>query len=375
MYIQKKVDMGVIGCGDVALIQYLPIFKNSEKLNLVALCDKDEKRLKKVAKLFKIDNIFTSHEEMLRSGLVKAVANLTPPLYHYPISLDCLNAKVHTFSEKPIAFKISEFESLIKSSRDNMVKFACAPATPVNPILIKAKQLLDKRAIGKPCYAVGTLQHAGPASQNYNINYYKNLVKQQQLYGFEEMSTDPTWFYKKGGGALEDAGVYTLTSLVFLLGSVKYMQCLIDTKIPEVEVLGGIACGKKIKVEVNDCALQLLEFEEGPYASVNSSWCAKGTRMPDIEIYGSEGTISISGFYTKLEVYLEHDNGLAAWNDPYEDLSGWRMGIGIEHLAECILENKEPVISGKLAKHVTEMLLKASQASSSGKKVLIESKV
>jgi len=189
------------------------------------------------------------------------------------------------------------------------------------------------------------------------------------------MSTDPSAFYKYGGGAIEDLGIYTLTTLAFLLGPVKYIHCLSGTQIPEVKVMGGIACGKKIKVEIDDCTLMLLEFDNGPYASVSSSYCVKGTRMPDLEIYGSEGTISISCFYTKLEIYLEHSSGLAAWNIPYEDLSGWMLGIGVEHLAECILENKEPVINLRLAKHITEMILKAPQASSSGKKTLIESKI
>lgn len=371
----KKINIGVIGCGDVAVLQYLSVIKNSKKLNLIALCDKDKKRLKSVAELFGVENVFTSHEEMLRSGLVEAVANLTPPAFHYPINLDCMNAKVHTYSEKPIAYKTKEIENLMRASKDNKVKFACAPSTPLNPIIIKTKQLLEDGVIGKPCYAIGYSSHGGPASQGYKISYYKNLIKQQQLYGLEEMSSDPIAFYKYGGGAIEDLGIYTLTALTFLLGSVKYIQCLSGTQIPEVKVMGGIARGKKIKVEIDDCTLMLLEFNNGPYASVSSSYCVKGTKMPELEIYGSKGTISITCYYTKLEVYLEHNSGLAAWNVPYEDLSGWRLGIGVEHLAECIIENKEPVINAKLAKHVTEIILKTPQASSSGKKTLIESKI
>lgn len=379
----EKINIGVIGCGDVAVIQYIPIIKNSEKLNLAALCDKDEKRLEKVAKFFGVKNTFNTHEEMLRSGLVEAVANLTPAAFHYPINLDCIDARVHTYCEKPISSKIKEIDSLIELSKDNNVKFACAPATPINPVVVKSKQLLNDGVIGKLCYAIGFCDHGGPASQRY-IYYYKNLVKQQQLYGFEDLSTDPTWFYKQGGGALEDIGGYTLTTLAFLLGSAKNIQCLSGMKIPEVEVMGGIACGKKIKVEIDDCTLMLLAYEEGPFASVSISYGVKGTRMPDLEIYGSEGTISISDDYTKLEVYLEKRSGLAAWNKPYEDLSGnepyenlsgWKLGMGVEHLADCIIENKEPVINAKLAKHVTEIIQKARQAALSGEKTLIESKI
>ena len=371
----KKINMGVIGCGDVAVLQYLPVIKNSKKLNLVALCDKDKKRLKSVAELFGVENIFNSHKEMLSSGLIDAVANLTPPVFHYQISLDCLNNRIHTYSEKPIAYKIKEIENLIKISQESNIKLVCAPATPLNPALVKVKQLLDDGVIGKLCYAVGNFSHGGPASLGYKISYYKNLIKQQHLKGFEEMSNDPVAFYTQGGGAIEDLGVYALTSLVFLLGSAKYIQCLSGTKIPEVEVMGGIARGKKIKVEVDDCTLMLLEFDNGPYASLSSSYCVKGTRIPELEIYGSKGTISLTNYFANFEVYLENNSGLTAWNFPYEDLSGWRLGIGVEHLAECIIEKKEPVINAKLAKHVTEIILKTPQASLSGKKTLIESKI
>lgn len=370
----EKVDIGVVGCGDVALIQYIPAIKSSKKLNLVALCDKDEKRLEKVSEFFGVKNIFTSYEEMLFSGLTQAVANLAPAAFHYPINLDCIRAGVHVYCEKPVSSNVKEIESLIKLSKDNRVKFACAPATPINPIVAKVKHLLKEGVIGKPRYAIGFCDHGGPASQRY-IYYYKDLVKQHRLHGFEDLSTEPTWFYKQGGGALEDLGGYTLSTLTFLLGSVKYIQCLSGTKIPEIEVMGGIARGKKIKVEIEDCTLMLLEFDKDMYASISSSYVVKGTKMPDIEIYGSEGTITISDDYTKLEVYLENKSGLAAWNEPYEDFSGYWLASGVEHLADCILENKEPVINAELAKHVTEIIQKASQAALLGEKTFIESKI
>jgi predicted dehydrogenase len=369
-----KINIGVIGCGDVALLQYLPVIKNSGKFNLVALCDKDQKRLIKVAKFFEVNNIFNSHQEMLKSGLIQAAVNLTPATFHYIINLDCLNAKIHTYSEKPVSLKIKEIENLIKVSREKKVKFACAPSIPLNPIVEKTKHLLDEGAIGKPCYAIGFGSHGGPASQSY-ISYYKNTVKHNKLFGFEELSTDPTWFYEQGGGPLEDLGVYILTALIFLFGPAKNIQCLSGLQNPEVKVTDGIARGKKIKVKIDDCTLMLLEFNNGTYASISSSYCVKGTKMPDIEIYGSEGTISISDYYTKLEVYLERNGGLAAWNIPYEDLSGYYLGKGVEYLAECILDDKEPIINATFAKHVTEIILKAPQASSSGKKILINSKI
>ncbi len=369
----KKINVGVIGCGDIAITHYLSFIKNSKKLNLTALCDNNKKRLEVVAELFGIENIFTSHEEMLRAGLVEAVANLTPPAFHYQINLDCINAKVHTYSEKPVARKIKEIESLMEASKNNKVKFVCAPSTPLSPVVIKTKQLLEDGVIGKPCYVVACYSHSGPGSLGFKIGY-KNLIKRQQLYGIEEMSNDPSAFYKYGGGAIEDLGIYPLTILIYLLGSVKYIQCLSGTRIPEVEVMGGMACGKKIKVEVDDCTLMLLEFNNGTYASLSSSYCVKGTRTPELEIYGSEGTISISCFYKKLEVYLERGT-LSAWNIPYEDLSGWQMGAGLENLAECIIENKESVLSLKLAKHVTDVILKVPQVSSAGKRTLIESEI
>ncbi len=371
----EKINMGVIGCGDVAVLQYLPVIKNSQKLNLVALCDTDKKRLKIVSELFEVKNTFQTYEEMFDSGLIQAVANLTPPVFHYSINLDSLNNKIHTYSEKPVSYKIKEIENLIKVSQGSNVKFACAPSTPLNPTLLKVKQLLGQGVIGRPCYAVGNFSHGGPASLGYKISYYKNLMKQQGLKDLEEMSNDPVAFYTQGGGAIEDLGIYVLTTLVFLFGPVNHIQCISDTVIPEVEVTGGVAMGKKIKVKVDDCTLMLLGFDDGQYASINSSYCVRGTRMPDLEIYGSNGTISMTNYFTKFEVYLENRSGLGAWNVPYEDLSGWKLGIGVEHLADCIFENREPVINARLAKHVTEIILKSPKAALSGEKTLIESRI
>ncbi|MCL4377746.1 MAG: Gfo/Idh/MocA family oxidoreductase [Actinobacteria bacterium] len=290
--------------------------------------------------------------------------------------MDCIDNKIHVFCEKPISYKIKEIENLIRESKNKGTKFACAPATPLNPSIAKAKELLKVGVIGRPCYAVGCFSNAGPASLGYNISYYENIIKEQKLHGFKEISTDHTGFYKNGMGVIEDTGVYMVTTLVFLLGSVKYMQCLSGTQIPVVQIMGGIACGKKVNVEIDDCTLILFEFSNGSYASMSSSYCVKGSKMPELEIYGTDGTISIPSVgSSKLEVYLEQNSGFAGWNKPYEDLSGWKMGIGVEHLAECILENKEPVINANLAKHVTEILLKVRQASSLGEKIPLESKI
>jgi hypothetical protein len=63
----KMVHLGVLACGVVAQMDYLPGVKRKEFENLasvVAVCDSDETRARNVARQFNVPNSYTSLNEM-----------------------------------------------------------------------------------------------------------------------------------------------------------------------------------------------------------------------------------------------------------------------------------------------------------------------
>ena len=75
------------------------------------------------------------------------------------------------------------------------------------------------------------------------------------------------WFYRPGGGALFDLGVYNVTSLCGFLGSVRRVTALVGTAVKERLVNGSL-----MKSQADDNAQVLLDFGNEVYACVTTGF-------------------------------------------------------------------------------------------------------
>ena len=98
------------------------------------------------------------------------------------------------------------------------------------------------------------------------------------------------WFYQPGGGSLFDLGVYNVTTLCALFGSVRRVTAMVGTAIAEREVNG-----RKMTVEADDNAHVLLDFGNARFGVVTTGFTMQKYRSPAVEVYGSEGTMQMLG--------------------------------------------------------------------------------
>ena len=346
----KKVKLGLVGCGDVARRYYLPVIASTNEIDLVCVCDVVEERAKRIKEQFSVKEYYLDYREMLQKADIEAVAVLTNPQYHFLLSLEALKAEKHVYTEKPMSSNVEEANVLITEAKKRGVKLFAAPAVILSPTNQQIKKIIRRGLIGKVCFACVHSSHGGPAS-------------------WKDFATDPTWFYKKGVGPLYDLGIYALHTLTGIIGPAKRVTAFSGISIPEVIIRSGVAKGKKIKVEVDDNTLLLLDFGENTFAYVDATYCMKARRGPATMFYGSEGVIISGPFGTgPLEVYTEKEEviGMRGWITPKDGNSSWTPGNGILHLTECIREDKQPVISGEHARHVLEIMIKAYESAKTG---------
>ncbi len=115
------------------------------------------------------------------------------------------------------------------------------------------------------------------------------LVLARARYGW----SGPTWgewFYKSGGGALFDLGVYNLVSLCGFVGSVRHVTACEGTAIPE-----RVVDDERITVESEDNGHLLLDFGDSRFASIMTGFTIQRYRWPAIELYGTEGVLQLLG--------------------------------------------------------------------------------
>jgi len=345
----QKVKLGVIGCGDVAEHTYLPRIASLKetKIHFSAVCDIVEERAKKAKEKFGAHNYYTDYREMLEKEDIEAVVILTDMPSHPSITEEALEAGKHVYVEKVFAPTVEEADRLIEKAKASNVKLAVAPPYIINPLSIQTKRIIEEGIIGRICFIRAHGSHFGAA------------------HGFRW--TDATWYYKKGAGPAFDMGVYPLHLITGLLGPAKRVTCFSGIAIPERVHRAGPLKGKKIKVEVDDNTMILLDMGNSTFAYIDATFCVAAFNGPEMEFYGSKGVINLNTWVPgpPLEVYIDDQFGLKGWIRP--PAKKCDISDGVEHLVDCIIENKEVINSAEHARHVIEIINKAMESNRTGK--------
>ncbi|MEA2609045.1 MAG: hypothetical protein QOJ75_1288, partial [Chloroflexota bacterium] len=170
------------------------------------------------------------------------------------------------------------------------------------------------------------------------------------------------WFYSHGGGALFDMAIYNITSLTGLLGPVRRVVAFSGVAIAERQV-GDAA----VSVEAEDNAQVLLDFGDATFAAVTTGFTIQQYQSPALELYGSDGTLQMLGDDWAPQGYELWRNDVGAWRY-YKDLDpAWLWTDGLRDLVDCIRTGTSPMIQPRHAYHALEVVLKARQASATGR--------
>lgn len=353
---QKKVKLGVVGCGAVALRDYFPFIANYEKIELVSVCDMVEERAKQAAKKFNAKEWYNDYGTMLEKADIEAVALLTPMKFHYTQAMEAMQAGKHVYTQKPLAMKLEEANRIVDTAKKKDIKICVSPGQMLDPVHQEIKRIIEERDIGKVCFCRAHGSHIG-----HEYEFGSDF----------QYGTDPSWYYEQGGGPVFDVAVYPLHSLTAMLGSVKRVTSFSGIAIPKRRWKN-----KEIEVETADNMMILLDFGDSTFASLDSSFCMRAANTPMIEIYGSQGVIHMNP-WTKIGYPLEIFIGKktvgfpVGWFIPTRGSKGDFLrspGIcnDLFHLIDCILENKHPVPSVEHARHVVEIIEKAYESSRTG---------
>jgi predicted dehydrogenase len=378
-----KVRTAVVGAGMIAEKRYVPRILGNPRAELTAVCTRSPERAILMRERFGVARVHADLDEMLAREELDLVVNLTPIQMHFPINLKALQAGKHLYSEKTLALTVDEATRLIEVAEAQRLKLGAAAATMLAPINRQVKRLLIDGTIGKVAFAKVSSSHGGPAYD-------------------KAWPADPTWFYQRGAGPLRDMGVYGLHTITGLLGPARRVTALSGLSDPVRIVRGGPSAGKRIDAEEDDVTLLLLDFGNSTFAMVDASFCVRATRqrsLAALEIYGADGTIAadIWAESDKLSVWRDNEvpgvrgcpptqsvkreaaaggvpqtqlspqeAGVREWTSIETDPTPWDLASAIDHMVDCIAEDRQVIPSGEHARHVLEIMQKAMVAARTG---------
>jgi len=143
-----KLRIGVVGAGLITRESHLPALKNLEKVEVAAICDQRIFAAKEVASQFGVKIVFGDLTEMLLKEKLDVVDICTPPQTHASLAIQAMEAGCHVLVEKPMATSVDEADEMIDASKRNNVKLCVVHQNLCNPVVMKAKHLVETGVVG-----------------------------------------------------------------------------------------------------------------------------------------------------------------------------------------------------------------------------------
>ncbi len=344
-----KVKVGIIGCGNVSA-QYIQNMQTYDILEVKSVADIDCEKASAAAAAHHLQAVDV--DELLSDPEIQIAVNLTIPSTHTEVSLRCIAAGKSLYNEKPLAITPADARMILDAARKKGVLVGCAPDTFLGGGLQTCRNLIDSGWIGQPVAASAFFTTHGPEGWHPN----------------------PEFYYKPGAGPIFDLGPYLLTALVSLLGPIRRVAAMARISFPERVILSQPLHGARIQVEVPTYAAGAIEFASGPAASFTTSFDIWDTTQPRIEIYGSDGTLSLPGPNKFAGPVLMRRAGAAQWSEmPLSHHADVGRGIGVADLAYALTSGRKPRASGELAYHILDATHAVLEASERGQHVAVES--
>jgi len=341
------IKIGIIGCGDISAA-YLRTARTFEVLECVACADIVPARAKARAKEFGVPRACCVNE-LLADPDIQIVVNLTTPQAHAEVSLAALHAGKHVYTEKPLATTRADGLRILELAAERDLRVGCAPGTFLGGGLQTCRKLVDDGAIGRPVACTAFMMS----------------------HGHESWHPDPAYYYQDGAGPMFDMGPYYLTALVTLLGPVTRVTASAGIQVPVRTITSQPKHGQEIIVETPDHVAGSIEFADGTIGTVVTSFAVWRSRLPHIEIYGTEGTLSApdpNSLDGPVGIWPARDR---EWSEVplthghTDTRNMW--GIGVADMAHAILGGRPHRATGHLGYHVLDVMQGFLDASREGR--------
>jgi len=119
MAVEKKLRIGVIGCGRIAQAHLAAIENLKDEADLIATADADEKRAREAKQRFGARFFTSRYEDILNHAEIDAVIITLPNHLHHPIALQAAMAKKHILVEKPMALNTKQAQEMVEEAKKN----------------------------------------------------------------------------------------------------------------------------------------------------------------------------------------------------------------------------------------------------------------
>jgi predicted dehydrogenase len=339
----KKLKVALLGTGFIANIHLESYARFVPTVEIVAVYGRHMDSAKRIAEHHHIPAWYDDIEKLLREQEVDMVDICLPNYLHHDACMKAARHDKHIVIEKPLALTLEEADEMIAECKKRNLKLMYAEELCFAPKYERVRALVEKGAVGQVYMLKQAEKHSGPHSP---------------------------WFYKKetaGGGVMMDMGCHALAWFRWMTKNnpVKSVYAHMST------VLHDTDC--------DDNTVTLVEFENGVTGVAEDSWARHGGMDDRIEVYGTHGVSyadlfqgnSALTYSTKGYDYAAEKAGTTlGWTfTMYEEAFNQGYPQELAHFADCVLNDKQPVVTAEDGRAVLEMIYAAYESARTGRKV------
>ncbi len=336
----NKINVAVVGYGQIGPVHVRSYKKIEDKVNVVAVVDKNIERAKMAQEQYGIKNIYTDYKELFKMKDLDVIDVCIPTYAHRDLVVEGARSGKHIFCEKPMAMTIDETNEMECECKKAGVKLQLGFCRRFDNQWLKFKDIVTGGLLGRPI--VWRTASAGAGAPN-------------------------PWFFQRdmGGGPFVDGAVHNYDFGNFMFGKVKCIKA------------GGTTL--QSNRSAIDTGIAEILYETGDILQMMWSWGLKsGVRGGGLhDVLGVDGTLLFQaprksesveqnqnkGYLTVIREGGKEEAHEFTLNDMYADQA--------EYFVDCILNDKQPEVTALQGQESLKVALGVLKAFETGEPVFL----
>ena len=312
----RTIGYCIVGLGRISMQHFMPAVKMSKKSRVTALVSGHRDKAERMAAEYGVPSgsiySYDNYDEIAKNPAIDAVYIALPNSMHAEYTIRAAKAGKHVLCEKPMCTSVEDAQAMVQACASANKKLMIAYRCQYEPVNLRAIQLIREGNIG----VVRSIESAF----GFSI-------------GLGEWRLD-----KKlaGGGPLMDVGIYCLNASRYLTGEEPI----------ELKAISSTDRRDPRFAQVEESVSWAMKFPGGALASCATTYGASMNGY--FRVRGSHGTILVDPAFNYDQPHLtaQFDKG-AAEDLGSTDADPMQFLREADHLAECIVQNKEPKTPGQ----------------------------
>jgi UDP-N-acetyl-2-amino-2-deoxyglucuronate dehydrogenase len=338
---EKKIRMGVVGCGRISQNHFLAIDKHRDDIELAAICDIDEVTLRKRAEQYPVPT-YERFGDMLKEERLDMVVLCTPSGLHPDQTVLAARHGVHVMTEKPMATRWNDGLRMVKACDEAGVRLFVVKQNRRNSTLQLLKRAIEEKRFGR-IYMVG-------------VNVF--WARPQEYY--DSAKWRGTW--ELDGGAFMNQASHYVDLLDWMIGPIDSVQAMTATLARDIEV--------------EDSGVLNVRWRSGALGTMSVTMLTYPKNLEgSITVLGEKGTVRIGGVavneiqHWEFSDRRDYDEQIRAANYETTSVYGFGHPLYYKNVIDVLRGEAEPETDGREGLKSLEVLIAAYRSARDGRTI------